>query len=515
MNRIQSQLTNTRYVLAGKLETFHIIRNHLNFYTNVIVSCAYSSPHILTHELLSAALCKVVEAHPPLCAGLYVPPSKTTPPSYTLLPHIPIYNLITFSSGNVAPNHYRDYTTLIEAEHNLPFPATLKVGPRYNTSDILAPQWRVHVLERSYNNPTAYNSNFNYSGRKDYEILFIYHHAIGDGLSGAAFHYSLLSALNSINPTSRNGPHGYSPPATLQLLPAMEDEVDLKLGVKTVGKLGGIVAKSIIPNFLHRKAAWLGNEGNPATLGKTRVAMAVLRDYSLEHVLRHLKKIKVSMTAWLTYNVAGCFWQLLKSDDPKTFEKAKVVKAGIPISFRGMAADEGVFGSGVMTDCISGLDWEIDRFDFKDTGVGSAAGNGALRKLTAALKEAREKTRDSEVGLLAMVADMEGFWKGQIGKPRGSTFEVSNLGVLDDAKLGLEGKCYTKAEREAATEPEWRINEAVFSQGATNVGALFAVQAATVRGKMVVTVRWMEGTLPDEGMEFMTKHLEHKLQICK
>ncbi|KAF3937479.1 hypothetical protein ABW19_dt0210526 [Dactylella cylindrospora] len=479
---------------AGRLEQFHITRYNLKMYNNVVVSASYSSPHELTPDLLLRALHPVLSEHPVLSAGILN--SKTAPASYVRLPELQLGKVIfDWSKSDTANSHYREYAALIERLHNTRF------GDIENE-----PLWKIAVLKRSYHTPTAWDSETNAFGRIDYEILFCYHHGIGDGLSGAAFHYSLLKALNGIQPGDSDIGRWevYTPPEKFELLPSMDENIDLGLGLKTAGKIAGFIGKGLLPSFL-KKTVWTGKKPVPLEMKPSRVAMTVVDDYTTTSVLKTLKSHKVSMTAFIAYAAASTLWDASKSFDKEEHEKMKAVKVSIPVSFRKHAG----FSRDVIVDCVSAVQWDIEKFK------NLAGETSGMRKLTEALKSGAETTRDSEVGLLKIVSDYEKFMKEQLGKPRDLTFEVSNLGVLDDTKLGLDPKdgkgTYTATTRKEMKEAEWRIDEAIFSQSASVAGPAFTVNVATVRGKMVIVVQWMEGVMEDDMMKMYTKAIEGKI----
>ncbi|KAF3903129.1 hypothetical protein ABW21_db0205756 [Orbilia brochopaga] len=462
---------------AGRLECFHIVRSSIAWYNNVVVGASYSTPIPLTIPILIRALHAVIAQHPILAAGIQLPSSSKTP-AFIRLTNVEFsqHGLILWEKSSAAASHDRDYCDLIVRLHNTPFP---------NDKIHSIPAWRVAVLQRSYNVPTAHDSSTNAQGRCDYEILFCFHHAIADGLSGAAFHYSLLDALATAARDDAASLHKhdvYEVPEDLELLPAMDDVVDLGLGIKTAGRIASYLGKTILPSFL-RKQIWTAAKVGD-TLSETKVQLLHVDAHTL---LPAVKSHKISITAFLTYAAAHALYASMAAINASEHAKMKAVRVSLPMSYRRSAG----WDNDVMVDCVGALDWDVHVFSDLHSET------HAMKKLTKELRAAAGVTRDSEVGLLALVGDMEGFFRGQVGKERGLTFEVSNLGVWDKEKVttGIEGN-------------EWRIEQAVFSQSSSVAGPAFSVNVATVGDRMVVGVQWMDGVVGDKVMEGLVKRLE-------
>ncbi|KAF3215228.1 hypothetical protein TWF679_004470 [Orbilia oligospora] len=494
---------------AGLLEKFHIIRSSISFYNNVIVSASYSSPNPLSPDRLIRALHTVLSAHPSLSVGIQLSEEPTGTPSFIRLPSINFNKsekFIIWESSSTSPGHAKEYKDLLCRLHNTPFA---------NEDLTTLPLWRIGVLKRSYNTPTAYDSETNSEGRVDYEIAFSVHHAIADGLSCAAFHYSLVNALNSVDETIGSGVNWdiYTPPKDLKLLPSMDEVLDFGMGLKTAGKVAGFVGKSILPSFMH-KTFWAAGKV-PEKLSPTKIDVLTFEPYVLENLIKTLRAKKVSLTAFLTYAVANSLFSIMKIWEKDEFAKIKYVKVSVPMSYRKNAG----WDNTVMSDFVGAINWDIAKFKSLEGEV------SGMRKLTAELKKESTVTRDSEVGLIALVGDLAGFFKGQVGKDRELTFEVSNLGVLDPGKIGDPKKKKQEKEQENKQEKEggegsktatkesegWRIEEALFSQSASVTGPAFSVNAVTVNGSMRIVVQWMEGVFKDEVMEALVKSLNSSL----
>ena len=103
----------------------------------------------------------------------------------------------------------------------------------------------------------------------------------------------------------------------------------------------------------------------------------------------------------------------------------------------------------------------------------------ARNKLSERIKDI---PKDDIMGLLKFVSDWQEWFKKKDGKPRDSSWEVSNIGVVD----GGEG--------------DVRLTRAMFTNGATVAGAGVSFNVASVNGEgLTIGVVWQEGGF-DGGM---------------
>ncbi|RYP65639.1 hypothetical protein DL770_008962 [Monosporascus sp. CRB-9-2] len=101
--------------------------------------------------------------------------------------------------------------------------------------------------------------------------------------------------------------------------------------------------------------------------------------------------------------------------------------------------------------------------------------------------------RDDVAGLTTWVSDWRRRWVGWFGGRREAAWECSNAGSLEARDTG-DG--YT------TEEGGWRIERSVFSQGATPIGAVFALNIAGAEGRgFWMTVSWQETAVEAELME--------------
>jgi hypothetical protein len=159
---------------AGPLELLTHLFHDLGIQSNVLVCAEYTRHNqLLTSRKVLKALAKVVNDQPSLSIIGVSQPSEKKVGNHGLwearLPAIRIQDCVEFTNTQADV----DLVQVFENAHNNWF----------DTKDTSKPWWKLLVINGRY-------------------AVFIYHHSIGDGLSGYAFHRSFLAALNSNEVTS-------------------------------------------------------------------------------------------------------------------------------------------------------------------------------------------------------------------------------------------------------------------------------------------------------------------------
>lgn len=165
--------------------------HRLGIQSNILVSAKYSSHgRTLSNDDVYAALATVIKANPPLCAvGVSLPSSSTGKHTLhlALLHKIDLQKCVVFMDGDedteVGP-------ALLENAHNT---------WDWTDDEPDTPWWKLLVVGRKH-------------------VVFVYHHFVGDGMSGTVFHREFLAALNSLPPDSKPVPTQVSLtyPSTIQ-----------------------------------------------------------------------------------------------------------------------------------------------------------------------------------------------------------------------------------------------------------------------------------------------------------
>jgi hypothetical protein len=159
---------------SGPLELLTQLFHDLGIQSNVLVCAEYfKDGQLLTKSKVLEALAEVIHDHPALSIIGVSQPSETKEGNHRLwearLPTLRIQDCVKFLTiqGDV------DLARVFENAHSQWF----------DTKDTTKPWWKLLVVNGRY-------------------AVFVYHHSIGDGLSGYAFHRSFLTALNADEMTS-------------------------------------------------------------------------------------------------------------------------------------------------------------------------------------------------------------------------------------------------------------------------------------------------------------------------
>jgi hypothetical protein len=105
---------------------------------------------------------------------------------------------------------------------------------------------------------------------------------------------------------------------------------------------------------------------------------------------------------------------------------------------------------------------------------------------------------DDITGLLAWVSDWFKRANKMQGKPRDTTWEVSNLGSMP-----------CRPARTGAGNDGWKLRRSIFTQSGNAIGAAFDVNVSSVaQGPLTLTLTWQEGIVEGALMDGLAKDLD-------
>ncbi|KAJ7738888.1 hypothetical protein B0H14DRAFT_3515930 [Mycena olivaceomarginata] len=384
---------------AGLIESWHITRHFLGLDSCVLVSARYIRPDgpILSKEHLFAALHKVIEQHPILSVMVQNEESK---PSFIRLDKIELPLVVQFSDNN-------DLEAAIQRQ----------LATRFDTAAEL-PLWRVEVLN-------------------DSTVILAYHHGIGDGLSGVAFHRSLLAALQDVGDASGS------------------------LVVQVSESLSGVLP--LTPRLL--EAQLLRMECKPSSKTPEFTPHVKLITFSGEEMAA-FAKICRSHNATVTSAFYVLAAAILSRLVPPHSPQYKTLTAVIAISLRGVAGAS----ADAFCDYVSG--------HMSTPPINPAFQWPAAARYAAELQRQKTAVRQ-EIGMIYLIAsNIAGFMKGMLGGKRRATFEISNTGRVP----AVEGA------------GPWRVERMVFAQSDLVVGAALKINVTgDPTGAVTVALTWGEG----------------------
>jgi len=435
---------------AGSLERLHIVRDALKMDTTVVVSARYlGSP--LDQSALFPALRRVLCEH----RALSVQVAPAAEPVFVRLPTVDLARVVQF---------YPEARPLQSVAKHILMTRLLVGGTD--------PLWSLHVLP-------------------DNTLIFVYHHAIGDGKSGTAFHHSLLTALNQEKHSDVGPSTVVSIPAELGLLPPLEVATDLSVSWFTFLRA---VYEMLVP------VSWTALSstytGRPVSSEKTfdmdiRFLKIPREDATI--ILKLCKLHKATLTSFLHTVSVVVLSHLVRSLPSDSFTKLRTV---IPISLRPYTnAPDTAF-----CDYISGHSSFVDVLNVFEKHDGAIdpdkfpwlSASAFAQTLAQNAKSSRE-----QIGLLKYVPNLEEFFLGKQGKKRGETLELSNLGRFpfdDNAPM---------------TDPKWSIEDTFFMQSNAVCGSAVKVTVAGSRnGSLGVSFNWTIDAVEDDFAESFVAKFE-------
>ncbi|KAI1940545.1 Alcohol acetyltransferase [Ophidiomyces ophidiicola] len=476
---------------AGPLEKYSNARHHLGYYYNVAVSAVYKIPHSLSRplrEYVYQATEKLIGQHPILSA---VPVGEdTNDPYFVRLPAVDLEQSIFFhdwsdaspgstdkcdQEGNVGSGD-SNLDLFLETEHNTPFVNWL-------------PFWRLHIISTS-------------TTEQDFIAVFVYHHSIGDGSSGTAFHSTFLGAFTDALAVNSGEPKTIIQSPSLPLLPSLESIHPFPVSIF-------YILKAIFYTKI-----W--NRPDPELWAGGKISLP------LKNKVHHITLSKSDSAALRKScrdqgtTITGAIQTLL----------ARALFICLPIEFTKLSCTSAIsirrwLSSDIITSDSIGV-WVMDYADlYKRNHVAqppSFPWDEARRSRKTIEETLSRRGRDTKVGLLRFVRDVPGeLLTCMIGRERSVSFEISNLGAFKPSVKHLQPSQTTETEPEINENDRSnvpQIGKVVFSQSASVTGS--AVNLSVVTGSdgcMVLTFSWQEGIVDPQLVASVAMEMKKEIDL--
>ena len=423
---------------SGSIESHFTNQHATGFYNNVCILGHYTAPEGLfsagtstsIKPLVYTALHTLIAAHPMLSA---IAINEITNPVFVRLPFVDLDQAVRFYDG--APG---DFNAYLEAQHNERF---------------TQPFWRVvvHTLD----------------GRGRFMVSFIFHHALGDGGTGMAFHRGFQAALPTAALSRAVSARAVPPPSPL--LPALEACYDP-------------AALTTTPPPALPADIWTGSAITAADLA-TRVHTLALPAATLARMVARCRAERATVTALLHAATAAAFL----ADVPQAYAGIRVTGAMSMRRFLPAIADDAV-GCWVTGFADTQLRAPLAR----------AGGVWDEARRVCALLQALVATGNT--GAVRACATPAEKYAALLGTRRhGGAIEVSNLGLYDGGSAG-----------------GWAVADVVFSQSASVAGAAVEFSFVSTRGGgLAVGASWQECAVATatvkRGLEEMVRQIDAAL----
>ncbi|KAJ6113331.1 hypothetical protein N7523_006648 [Penicillium sp. IBT 18751x] len=445
---------------VGRLEQYSTARHQIGFYLNVIVAATYELPDTLSLPLkdyVYRACAAVIAEHPVLSA---IPAADDTrEPYFVRLPLVDLDQVVSFhqrqttsfaNEDELAPD--QDLQSLLEEQHNSGFTAPNAF-------------WRLCIL--------ANNENQN-----QFTAVYVFHHALGDGGSGKAFHRSFLQALSTAK--ERETKSLVESPQT-PLLPNIEALHPMPLSFFFLAK------KLFQAKVYSRRDPGLWTAGQIQEPTKTCVRLLPFSKSVVTSLRDLCRQEDTTITAVLQTAVA------------------RSVFAHIPIGYSSVACTGALSCRRWLPDEITEDVMGVYVQDFEETYTRSTISPGAFpwdearrsrQTIEAALKR---QGKDAGPNLLKYVDNyQQELCLSKLGQNRDKTFEVSNIGVV----------------RSESSPEQPSIKGMVFSQCASVIGN--ALQFSVITGGdgcCMISLSWQEGVVEKSLAEAVIASLRDELHL--
>jgi hypothetical protein len=452
------------------------------------VSGRYTLPNNLSpshlNPALYTALSRLIPRHPALCCGIIG--EDGAKPEFIALESIDLKRCVQIlaDGGDGEVSNDERLCKVLEEQHDALW-----------TDLDSRPGWKVIVRHLPRTTPirsTDTSTQEPEPSRGQMDIFFIYHHALVDGLSGAAFHRCLLQELPNVaeNPTPPDNlvETVVAIPQPINLIEPLENLTTFPLSWSF---LLWMALQVFAPSWLFPNKHWTGAKTQLPSLDayRSHVRLVTVQVTQLNILLVACRGQGVTLTALIS--------SLAAVSIAKTLPAGESLKGVTPYSARrltGTSVDEMVNqASGFETVYPAALLSQLHDADITPDAEAETVWKIA-RHFQAQMKAELARTpKDNLVGLLPLVSDYHAFYKGKLDQKRAESFEVSNLGVFKDIKGAVAGG-------ESATQKggAWKIDSMTFSQGPMVVGPALAFNSVSVEGgPLNIMVTWQDGALED------------------
>lgn len=196
---------------VGLLENLYTARQVLGIYNSVIITATYTTPLTLTAEAIYSTLSSIIppliQRHPVLCC--YFEGADTSKSVFKRLNKIVVADVLQIRDLR-NPGALSD---VLQELHD----------KRWSIN--FESLWKLVVLREPVESPEAGNFKIH--------IAFVYHHILGDGLSGTAFHKSLLGEMKNTEQAglqTTDVPEVIDTPICINLVEPVEKLTSLPVG---------------------------------------------------------------------------------------------------------------------------------------------------------------------------------------------------------------------------------------------------------------------------------------------
>ncbi|PYI21707.1 hypothetical protein BO86DRAFT_356320 [Aspergillus japonicus CBS 114.51] len=465
---------------AGYLEKYSIARHPLGFYYNVGVTATYTLPETYTLPLRDYVYkaCEIlIGQHPVLSA---VPVNEESDEAYFVrLPEIDLAQPVSFHKrlrgfpeGDATDTELDEY---LQTQHSTGF-----TTPG-------APYWRLAIFTD--------DEDDNASARRRFTAAYIFHHALGDGTSGKIFQETFLEALTTAGSALSAASGGEEAkqvvptPVGTPLLPNLEAAHPCSIS------LPFLLSAAIKMKFGGRdRGLWTG--APVFTPLEARARHLVIPAPVSAAFRQSCRRNGATVTAAVQAAMAQALFAHLPPQCTKlrltgAISVRKWLTQAIPEKSLGVWVMD--FGESYWRKSLPAAAGTEETFPWKE----------AQRSRETIERVVGMKGKNTGVNLLKYVSGFSEFFRSKLGKPRGESIELSNIGVLS-------------ASDEVQSDPSKpQMGRVIFSQSPNAAGAAIVVSAISGGdGCLVLSFGWQQGVVEPELVSGMIDSVEKLVHLA-
>ncbi|MCJ1430751.1 hypothetical protein MMC27_000101 [Xylographa pallens] len=452
---------------VGMFEKLYTARQVLGIYNSVIVTATYVLLSQLEdagslYSIFCPAISGLLHQHPSL--NCYFEGEDTFEPKFRRLNTIEV----------------QDVLQVLDLENGESLAEKLQFLHDQRWSVDRKPLWKLVVMrEPRVASDTSIGSTLH--------LAFVFHHVIGDGLSGVAFHTSLLRELENIE-------------QSIQDLQESPKAIDTPLSISLVEPIEKLTLLPLSWPFLIRQVVkeygprWLIGAPSPLWAGlpvqtldkcpfRSRVRIVTIRADRVESLLKESRKHSVTLISLLTAALVSTLAVTLPEEPRFLGWTSYTLRRVTGTSLNDMVNQTSSFETSYPADFLDNIR-KASNLAERVESLWKSAGYFHTRMQD----ELARCPRDNLVGLLPYVSDHVKYYQKKIGKAREATFELSNLGVFKKNQESLPGN--------------WILKNMTFTQGAQPVGPAFAVNCVSVQGgPLTIAITWQDSVVHEDIIE--------------
>ncbi|GAP92645.1 hypothetical protein SAMD00023353_5900070 [Rosellinia necatrix] len=516
-------------VSLGLLGRYYSARHTLGHYRSVCVAAEYVVPSLSSLETkqglcdaLEHSLQATIRAHSGLCFGLTDKADGSTPlfQQVDIIQQGDVVRYIETDGLDTETSREDLLRRHIETAHA----EFWRVG---------MPAWKAIVLLPSDARPASGTGtkrrDDHDARRRTVYVAFLVHHAIADGLSGLAFHTALMENFATAQERPQ-WPIVFREPQPTP--PVLDDFIDF-------AALSIPHAQDDDDNDDAQHIVWSccsSSSGNVTALPsldsfKSRIRLIALTRAQSARVLATCRDLGVTVTSLLHGAICAALAGVLPYDDDDDGDDDNPlmgVRAATPYSLRrftGATPREILNHVSYASKYVPGARLRALRrqsalHNGDDDPTAAAAATAAVvgqRGRLAAL--AREFGDDMRAELarfparnawaeIGGVADLVAHCRRRVGRPRGYTYELSNIGAL----AGISSSSSSSSSPSSSSSARIGLEKLFFTQSGMVTGPALGFNCVSVAsGPLTIAITWQEGVVEEDLVDSIARDLSERL----